>query len=141
MVIVVLALFLPVVQTGVAHRLTNSINATYDTGIRIGKTSVAINGSIVLKDVIARDHHQDTLVYLQSLATNSKGVRALLAGELDFELAKIEGLKAKIIHYPGEEQGNLTQFIQKLQAQKKADAKTRLLKIKSLQLTEGHFFW
>ncbi|MEL0202332.1 MAG: hypothetical protein VW892_06795, partial [Flavobacteriaceae bacterium] len=140
-VIVVLALFLPVVQTGVAHRLTNSINATYDTGIRIGKTSVAINGSIVLKDVIARDHHQDTLVYLQSLATNSKGVRALLAGELDFELAKIEGLKAKIIHYPGEEQGNLTQFIQKLQAQKKADAKTRLLKIKSLQLTEGHLFW
>jgi len=140
-VIVVLALFLPVVQTGVAHRLTNSINATYDTGIRIGKTSVAINGSIVLKDVIARDHHQDTLVYLQSLATNSKGVRALLAGELDFELAKIEGLKAKIIHYPGEEQGNLTQFIQKLQAQKKADAKTRLLKIKSLQLTEGLLFW
>jgi len=140
-ILVVVGLFSSVIQTRLANQITQSLNETYDTGIRIGKTSININGSIVLRDVIARDHHQDTLFYIQKLATNSKGVRALANGEFEFETAKISGFKSKIIHYPDEQSDNLVQFIRKLQSQKKAAKNATLLKIQNLELQNGEVLW
>ena len=139
--VVLLLLSTPYVQTQLAQKLTQRLNTSLETGITVGKTKINYKGNIVLKDLIARDHHGDTLFFIKAFTTNAKGVRELVAGNLKFSNAATENVYVKIIHYQGEATSSLGQFINKLKARKKRNENPLLFNVAALAVTGGELFW
>ena len=57
-----LLLSIPSVQTFLGRYATNQINATYGTAINVEKVGIQFNGDIEFKNILIKDHHNDTLI-------------------------------------------------------------------------------
>ncbi|MEZ4853741.1 translocation/assembly module TamB domain-containing protein [Flavobacterium sp.] len=108
-------LALPFVQTKLGKVATNYINKDFGTEIEIKKVAISPFGTIKLGEVLIRDHHQDSLFYIQKLNTsilNFNDFKKLYtSGHPYFGDMTIHGLKAKIIQYKGEKETNLDRFV------------------------------
>ena len=80
-----LLLSIPGVQTFLGRYATNQINATYGTAINVEKVGIQFNGDLELKNILIKDHHNDTLIAADELNSSL----------LDF--AKIKKLDESII--------------------------------------------
>nr|WP_255554017.1 translocation/assembly module TamB [Mesonia aestuariivivens] len=110
-IVLVLVFSIPAVQTGVAHKLTNTLNETYGTNINVKSISISYSGKVVLDEVFIADHHQDSLISAKEINTSLINLPAILSGKhLDFGDLTANGLKLKIRHYKGEEKDNLSFF-------------------------------
>ncbi|WP_229734144.1 translocation/assembly module TamB domain-containing protein [Flavobacterium orientale] len=104
-------LSLPPVQTSIANYFTNKINKQYGTDISIDEVAISIFGSVKFKKVVIKDHHKDTLIFVDRLSTKIKDLDPILKGDLIFDDLKLNGLKFSIINYKNENQTNLDVFI------------------------------
>jgi len=62
-----LLLSIPGVQTFLGRYATNQINATYGTAINVEKVGIQFNGDLELKNILIKDHHNDTLIAADEL--------------------------------------------------------------------------
>lgn len=108
-------LSLPFMQTKLGKIATNTLNKDFETNITIGKVAISPFGTVKLGKVLALDHHQDSLFYIEKLNTsilNFNDFKKLINnGHPYFGNAVLHGLKVKIIQYKEEEETNLDKFI------------------------------
>ncbi len=138
MLVLAIALTLPVVQTRIAHYFTDSINKDFGTNITIDGVAISVFGGIKFKDVLIRDHHKDTLIYSQRIATTILEGKKLLDGDLIFDGLALNGLLFNLKTYKNEKVSNLDKFVEAFETGKPSTRKF-LLKANKLQIHNGHF--
>lgn len=136
--VLAIALTLPFVQTKIAHYFTNSINKDFGTNIAIDGVAISVFGGIKFKDVLIRDHHKDTLIYSQRIATTILEGKKLLDGDLIFDGLELNGLLFNLKTYKNEKESNLDKFVEAFETGKPSTRKF-LLKANKLQIYNGHF--
>ena len=94
---------IPAVQTSVAKKVTNALNETYGTDISIQKIRLKYNGNALIKDVYIADHHQDTLIYAETVETSLLSIRALIKNEMPLGGVFLDEAKLYVKKYQGEE--------------------------------------
>ena len=107
-----IALTFPVVQTKIAHYLTDIINRDYHTNIHIDQAAVTLFGDIKLKKVLILDEHKDTLIYANRIATSILDFHKLIdKSDLLFGDLRVDGLYLQMKTYKGDNFSNLDRFI------------------------------
>ncbi len=104
-------LTIPAVQTKIGQYATSEINKSFGTDINIEQASVTIFGGVKLKKVLVRDHHQDTLFFINRLKTNILDFNRLTKGDLLFGNIKADDLLFKLKQYKNEKETNLDYFV------------------------------
>ena len=138
MLVLAIALTLPFVQTKIAQYFTNSINKDFGTNIAIEGVAISVFGGIKFKEVLIRDHHKDTLIYSQRIATTILEGKKLLDGDLIFDGLALNGLLFNLKTYKNEKDSNLDKFIDAFETGKPSTRKF-LLKAKKVDISNGHF--
>ena len=136
-----IALTLPVVQTKIAHYLTDIINRDYHTNIQIDQASITLFGDIKLKKVLILDEHQDTLIYANRIATSILDFRKLIdKSDLIFGDLRVDGLYLQMKTYKGDNFSNLDRFIDAFD-DGKPSTDSFLLTAENAYLTNGRFLY
>lgn len=133
---------LPLVQTYFAQLATTEINKQFGTNIHIDRLQVSlITWNAFLKGVYVEDHKKDTLFHVDRLRTSILNIRNLTKGKLGFGGVDMENLNFKLKTYQGEEQSNLTIFIDKLDNKEPRDPGTPPFFLSSSDVTieDGRF--
>jgi hypothetical protein len=138
LLVLAIALTMPIVQTKIARYFTNSINKDFGTNIAIDGVAVSVFGGVKFKKVLILDHHKDTLIYSQRIATTILESKKLLDGDLIFDGLDLHGLLFDLKTYKNEKESNLDKFIKAFETGKPSSRKF-LLKANKLQIFDGHF--
>lgn len=104
-------LSLPFVQTKIAKHLTETINEDYGTDIQIDGVAISIFGNVKLKGILIKDHHKDTLFYVNRMTTSAVGVKKILDGDVILGDVSLDGLLFYMKIYKNEQESNLTKFV------------------------------
>lgn len=135
-------LSLPFVQTKLGKIATNYLNEDFGTNITIGKLAVSPFGTVKLGEVLVRDHHQDTLFYIQKVNTsilNFQDFKKLYTdGHPYFGGMTIHGLQAKIIQYKGESDTSLDRFVDAFDDGSPSSGRFRM-KVSSFDVYDSNF--
>ena len=130
---------LPFVQTQLGHYATNQLNKEFGTDITVEKVSITPFGSLKLKKILVRDHHQDTLFAIKSLNTAILQFKSLVSdGHPYLGDVIINGLDCKLRQYEGEKDTNLDQFIAIFDDGKPSSGRFRM-KASSMTLFDSRF--
>ena len=133
-----ITLSLPPVQTKIGSYVTEKLNKTYKTDIKIEQVSITVFGGIKLKKVMIKDHHKDTLIYANRIKTNILSFKKLYNGDLYFGDIRIDGLLFSLKTYKGEKDTNINKFISLFDSGKPS-TRPFLLDAKNAYLTNSHF--
>ena len=109
----------PKFQRQLVERFTNRLNATLETSVRFSHAAVDFRGNIFLEDLLVSDHHNDSLIYAQSVRVDLDEFNRVLSDDFTFGEIILEHPRIKIKTYAGEENSNLDIFFQKIRANKK----------------------
>ncbi|WP_299671699.1 translocation/assembly module TamB domain-containing protein [uncultured Polaribacter sp.] len=99
------------VQTKLGKYATNKINEDFGTDLSIGKINLSFLGSIELKDVQIKDHHKDTLIFVNKLSTSLLSAKKVLDSEILFDDITLEDGYYYMKTYKGETNDNMSIFI------------------------------
>lgn len=118
---------------------TNYLNETYNTNIVIKKVDLSYLGSIQLKDIAIKDHHQDSLINVKNLSTSIFSYRNILDNKLEFEDIDLVGANLIIKTYEGEDNDSFSIFTDKFDDGKKNDKPSGfLLTSTSIHLSDAN---
>ena len=70
LVFLVVIFSIPAVQTKLARIVTDDLNKDFGTNLEIKKVDLSLLGSVSLKGIEIKDHHQDTLIYSNRIKTS-----------------------------------------------------------------------
>lgn len=112
-ILLVIILSIPAVQTKIAKRVTDRLNESYDVDIHINRLGLNWRGQIDAREVYIADHRQDTLIYAQELQADVLNFKNLLNDNFGFGDIILTKAKLHYHTYKGEEKDNLYQFSQK----------------------------
>lgn len=132
--LLVFAFTFPSVQTRAARWLTNDLNESYGTAIKIDKIALTYDGSVRLGASHALDHKNDTVLAFNKLKTSILGFGKIMAGNTTLGATQIDGLYLNMVAYKGETSDNLNQFIKKF-ATKPSKSGTKPFKLQTGALT------
>ncbi|MDH5413145.1 MAG: hypothetical protein OEW87_03315, partial [Flavobacteriaceae bacterium] len=96
------------VQTGIAKIVTHRLNKDYNTNILIKKVDLSYLGNIKLKEIEIKDHHNDSLIYVDKLTTSLFSYKNILENKLEFGEIDLQGLYFYLTTYEGEDNDNLS---------------------------------
>lgn len=130
---------IPVVQTSVARKITNSLKESKAVDITIGQVGITYGGKLALSDVLIRDHHQDTLIYSQKVATSLTSFRSLLNNNPTLGNTTARNLQFDLKIYKGEDRDNLSIFLNKLKTEKKKKTSSFIMTLDKLDVIGGGF--
>ncbi len=127
-VLVIITLSIPAVQTLIAKKVTIKLNEEFGTNINIQRLGLNWKGEVDIREVYIQDHHQDTLIYSKRLQTNILSIKNLIDGNLDFGFIELNEAKFYLKTYKGEDSDNVTIFSDKFSSDKpKSDKPFSLL--------------
>ena len=127
------------VQTKLAKIVTNRVNSKFNTSISVDKVDLSSLRNISLKNVLIKDHHQDTLFYLGNLETSILNYGNFFNNSLNFGDIEIEYGKFLMKTYKNEDQNNLTQFVNKFKKSSQADTNPFQFTSSSIQMQDVYF--
>ena len=107
-----LVLSIPAVQTRLAKFATDKINEDRGTNIVVKKLDLSFLGSVQLKGVEIRDHHKDTLIFVDKLKTSLLNVKKILDNKINLGSVTASGLYMNLKTYKGEDNDNLSIFVE-----------------------------
>jgi hypothetical protein len=113
MVLIIITLSLPAVQTYIAKKVTTKLNENFGTSINISRLGLNWKGEVDIREVYIEDHHSDTLIYVKTLKTNLLSVKNILEGNLYFGFIELNKAKFYIKTYKGEKSDNVSIFANK----------------------------
>ncbi|MBP8793155.1 MAG: translocation/assembly module TamB [Lutibacter sp.] len=132
-------LSLPVVQTRVGKLATNYLKTEFDVDINVKKVDLSFLGKVQLKQVLIRNHHADTLIFVDNLTTSIISFKKLIDGKPDFGQIALEKFILNIKTYKGENDDALTVFVDKFDDGTVSDKPSGfLLTTTRLKLEEGY---
>lgn len=113
LLLIVIILSIPAVQTRIAKKVTDNLNETYGTDITIERLGLNWKGEVDIREVYIADHHKDTLIYAKQLQTNILSLPNILNGKLEFGEIALINSKLYVKTYLGETDDNLYIFTEK----------------------------
>ncbi|GGE20055.1 translocation/assembly module TamB [Psychroflexus salis] len=122
LLLVVVVFTIPKVQTYTAKKLTQNINAKYNTTIDVEALQVKLNGDINLRNVFVEDHRQDTLIYMRKFSTSFISLASFWNNSVQLNNTEINGLRFNLVRYKDEDEDNLIQFINRFDTNKPKDS-------------------
>ncbi len=138
-IILLIVFSIPAIQTSVARKITNSLKENRDVDITIGRIGITYGGKMDLKDVLIRDHHEDTLIFSRKVTTSLGSFTSLINNNPTLGNTTARNLQFDLKIYEGEDRDNLSVFLNKLKAEKKKEASTFLMAIDDLEVIDGKF--
>lgn len=133
-------LALPIVQTGIAKYVTQSLNNEFNTNINIDRIHLTFGGNVKLNGIYVEDYKKDTLFYINGLSTSIVSFRKAIDGKLAFGKINMQGLVFNLKTYKGENHTNLDVFVEKLEAGDTTASKDPFLLTSSkIALNDGRF--
>ena len=141
LLISVILLRLPVVQTYLGKIATNQLNKTYDTNIVVKKVDLSFLGNVKLKQIDIKDHHKDSLIYIDNLTTSIFSYKNILDNKLELGTVDMDGLILNMVTYEGENNDNLSIFVEKFDSESESSSDTPpfLLLSSQINLSNGRF--
>ncbi|WP_397447154.1 translocation/assembly module TamB domain-containing protein [Polaribacter sp. R77954] len=109
------------VQTKIGNYYTHKINQDFGTDLTISKVDLSLLGSVQLKGVQIRDHHKDTLIFVNKLQTSLLNAKRILNSEVNLESIYLEEASFYMKKYKGEDEDNLAVFIASFDSGKPKD--------------------
>lgn len=122
--------------------VTNSVNKDFNTDILVKKVDLSLLGSVSLKNVEIRDHHKDTLIFVDRLRTSLVNARRILDNKIELKSISLKGVHMNLKTYKGEETDNLSLFVEQIEGEptpKDSTASTFIMKSSNLYLEDLHF--
>lgn len=113
LLLLLIVLSIPAVQTQIAKKATKELNETYGTNIQIHRLGLNWKGEVDIRKVYIEDHHQDTLIYSEEIQTSLLSIKKLIEGDLDFGYVDLTRAKLNVTTYKEELEDNLFIFTQK----------------------------
>ncbi len=111
--LIIITLSIPAVQTVIANKVTKRINADYGTEIHINRLGLNWKGEVDMREVYIADHYNDTLIYSKALQTNILSIKNIINGDLDFGHVHLTQAKFYYKVYKGEDNDNVSVFADK----------------------------
>jgi len=132
-------LSIPAVQTKLGKMVTNYLQSEFDVDITIDKVDLAYIGDVQLKKVFVKNHHADTLIYINDLTTSIFSYRNLLKSKLEFGQISLNNFILNLRTYKGENDDALTVFVDKFDDETVSDKPSGfLLTSTNLKLNKGY---
>ncbi|WP_417201506.1 translocation/assembly module TamB domain-containing protein [Bizionia sp.] len=132
---------IPAVQTRLAKTLTKTLNKEFKTDIVVKQVDLSFLGSVRLKGVEIRDHHKDTLLFVDKLSTSLRDVKKIMDNDVNLGNVSLDGVQFFMTTYKGETDDNLAVFVEKFNTDTPVDslAPTFLLSTKNIYLNNLTF--
>ncbi len=130
---------IPFVQSEFGKLATNYINKEYETNILVKKLSISVFGDVNLKNIEIRDHHKDTLIFVNKLQTSLFNINKITDNRLDLNDTYINGAHFYMKTYKGEKENSLDTFIESFGTNKKKDSSTFILKSNIINVKNLNF--
>lgn len=135
LVLLIILLSLPIVQSELAKQATNWLNKEYNTNIVVKKVDLSWLGSVQLKGIEIRDHHKDTLIFVENLSTSLQNVKRIVENNVDLGEASLSGAYFNMKKYKGEDDDNMSIFIDSFDDGKPKDSLSNPFVLKSNKIT------
>ena len=97
LILFTVALLLPVTQTFLGHRMTSNLYARFGTTLNVDHIRISPFGYVILNDVTALDHKQDTLIHIGFARMNALRLQAVLQGDNNLGSVFIQNVDCNII--------------------------------------------
>jgi hypothetical protein len=122
LILLVLVLSIPAVQTRLARMVTNDINEEFGTDLVIQKVDLSLLGTVALKGIEIRDHHQDTLIFIDRLRTSLVNAKKIMDNKVNLGSVSMKGIHMHLTKYKDEDDDNLTIFTDKFEEDNSKDS-------------------
>ncbi len=122
LLLISILLSLPAVQTKIADFATKKINEDFGVNLTIKKIDLSLLGSLQLKGVEIRDHHKDTLIFVNKLSTSLLSAKKVLDSEVLLNNISLEDVHFYMKTYEGENRDNLAVFVDSFDSGKPRDS-------------------
>lgn len=109
-------------QSQLAKQATNWVNKEFNTNIVVKKIDLSWLGSVQLKEIEIRDHHKDTLIFVNNLTTSLQNAKRILENQVDLGEASLSGVHFYMKTYKGEKNDNMSIFIDSFEDGKPKDS-------------------
>ncbi|SDX48590.1 Family of unknown function [Lutibacter oricola] len=141
LVLVSILLSIPAVQTSLGKKATNYLHNEFDVAINVEKVDLAFLGQVQLKNVFIKDHHGDSLIYVNNLSTSILSFKKMMDSKLEFGSISLDNFKLNIKTYKGEVDDGLTVFVDKFDDGTVSDKPSGFLMTSSkLNLEKGEVY-
>ena len=118
LILFTVALLLPVTQTFLGHRMTSNLYARFGTTLNVDHIRISPFGYVILNDVTALDHKQDTLIHIGFARMNALRLQAVLQGDNNLGSVFIQNVDCNIITYKDEKESNIDLFFNRFDSEK-----------------------
>lgn len=127
------------VQTFLGERVTNYVNDKYSTNIVVEKVDLSFLGNVDLKGITIKDHQKDSLIYVKSLVTSVFNYQDILNNKLELSEADLKGVTVNMTTHKGEDDDNLSIFIDRFDDGKPSSGTPFLMTSARLNLENVNF--
>ena len=136
-----LLLSIPAVQTQLAKYATTKINDEFNVNLVIKNVDLSLLGSIQLNGIEIRDHHKDTLIFVESLKTSLLNVKKVVDGDVKLKDIYLSGADYHMKTYKGEDTDNMSVFIDSFgeKSSKDSISKPFILEASSVYINDLNF--
>lgn len=138
-VLLVLVCSVPSVQTYLGSYATNQLNSKFGTAIFVEKAGLQFNGDIELKNILIKDHRNDTLIAIEELNSSIISFVKIQDNNLIFKDIDLYGLLFHIKTYAGETDSNLDIFVDRFDQNQSKSKHPFQLKSKELSIYNSTF--
>ncbi|MFD1315827.1 translocation/assembly module TamB domain-containing protein [Namhaeicola litoreus] len=114
------------VQTFLAKKITSKINDSYGTEIHIGKIDLSSLKRFELTDVLILDHRKDSMIYVNSLKSAFKDIKAVLHSEFALQKISLSEGFLRMKTYKGDSINNLTYFANSFHSDEESETTFKL---------------
>ncbi|CAL2112064.1 conserved protein of unknown function [Tenacibaculum sp. 190130A14a] len=104
--------------------VTNKVNKELGIDLVVKKIDLSFLGSVQLKGIEIRDHHKDTLIFVDKLNTSLLNAKKVLENSVDLGSLSLEGVQFHLKTYKGEKNDNLSIFVETFDDDKPRDPNT-----------------
>jgi len=124
---------------GIAQRLLDWLNRSYDTNIRVERLEWKFPASVTAYGVYIPDHHDDTLFYARRLETGLTRLLGIGKNQWHFRPSRVEDGRVYVTLYEGEKDDSWTVFFQKFNKNKskKKQSSSLRMRIRSVDWNGG----
>ena len=102
-------------QKKLASVVTERINEDFGTNLVVKKIDLSLLGIVALEGIEIRDHHQDTLIFVNQLRTSLQNVSDIINSKVDLGSVSIKGIDFHLKTYKDEDYDNLSIFVDQLE--------------------------
>ena len=127
-------------QTKLASFVTNLVNNRYSTDITVERLKISPYGDFILRNVLIKDHHKDTLIFSEVIEGKIDKLSNLLNNGLFFSEVKFQSLDFNLINYRDEKTTNIQVFGKRFSSNKpKKSNKSFTLETDKILINNSNF--